>query len=85
MELVAAAAGRKPGDTVDEEAVVAALTHAGGYPGRVARGMRAAVFLNKVEDPAAWAAAERIAPRLVPTYGLVAAGSARGGEVRVWR
>jgi probable selenium-dependent hydroxylase accessory protein YqeC len=82
---VAEAAGRKPGDTVDEETVVAALTHPGGYPARVAPSVRAAVFLNKAEGPAAWAAAERIAPRLLPTYPLVVAGSARGGEVRAWR
>ena len=50
-----------------------------------ARGVRAAVFLNKAEGPEAWSAAGRIAPRLIGPYALVAAGSARGGEVRVWR
>jgi len=85
LELVAAATGKQAGQAVDEEAVVAALSHAEGYPARVAPGVRAAVFLNKAEDPGAWAAAERIALRLIGTYPLVAAGSARGGEVRVWR
>ena len=84
LELVVKATGRIAGQTVDEDAMVAALTHAEGYPSRVAGGVRAAVFLNKAEDPEAWAAAERIAPRLLGPYALVAAGSARGGEVRVW-
>ena len=85
VELVAAATGRKPGVVVDEPTVVSALTHADSYPARVAAGVRAAVFLNKAEDAAAWAAAERIAPRLLGTYERVAGGSARGGEVRAWR
>jgi probable selenium-dependent hydroxylase accessory protein YqeC len=85
LERVAAATGKQVGQTVDEVAMVAALTHADGYPSRVARGVRAAVFLNKAEGPEAWAAAERIAPRLIGPYAMVAAGSARGGEVRVWR
>ena len=85
VELVAAATGRKPGEVVDEAAVAAALLHPEGYPARVARGVRAAVFLNKAEDPATWAAAERLAPRLLGTYERVAAGSARGGEVRSWK
>ena len=85
VELVAAATGRKPGQTVDEDAFVSALTHAQGYPARIGPGVRAAIFLNKVEDAATLAAAERIAPRLRGTYALVAAGSARGGEVRVWK
>jgi molybdenum cofactor cytidylyltransferase len=84
VELVAAATGRAVGETVDEEAVVAALTHAQGYPSRIAAGVRAAVFLNKVEDAAAWAAAARIAPALIPPYAIVAAGAARGGPVQVW-
>lgn len=85
VELVAAAAGRKPGQIVDEDAVVSALTCASGYPARIAPGTRAAVFLNKAEDAASRAAAERIAPRLLGPYALVAAGSARGGDVRVWK
>jgi probable selenium-dependent hydroxylase accessory protein YqeC len=84
VELVAAATGRKPGEDVDEAAVASALLHPEGYPARVTRGVRAAVFLNKAEDAATWAAAERIAPRLLGTYERVAAGSARGGEVRSW-
>jgi probable selenium-dependent hydroxylase accessory protein YqeC len=85
VELVAGATGRKPGERVDEDALASALTHADGYPARITPGMRAAVFLNKAEDAAAWAAAERIAPRLLGPYALVAAGSARGGDVRVWK
>ena len=85
VELVAAAAGRKPGQIVDEDAVVSALTCASGYPARIPPGTRAAVFLNKAEDAASRAAAERIAPRLLGPYALVAAGSARGGDVRVWK
>jgi probable selenium-dependent hydroxylase accessory protein YqeC len=85
VELVAAATGRKPGEVVDEPAVASALVHPEGYPARVASGMRAAVFLNKAEDAATWAAAGRIAPRLLGTYERVGAGSARGGEVRAWR
>jgi probable selenium-dependent hydroxylase accessory protein YqeC len=85
VDLVAAATGRQPGQMVDEDAVTAALIHAEGYPARAARGVGTGVFLNKAEDPAAWAAAARIAPRLIGPYAVVAAGSARGGEVRVWR
>lgn len=85
VELVAAATGRAPGQTVDEDTVVSALIYAEGYPARIAAGMRAAVFLNKAEDAATLAAAERIAPRLRGPYAVVAAGSARGGDVRVWK
>jgi probable selenium-dependent hydroxylase accessory protein YqeC len=84
VELVAAATGRTPGQAVDEDAFVSALTHPRGYPARLTPAMRAAVFLNKAEDAATRAAAGRIAPRLLGPYSLVAAGSARGGEVRVW-
>lgn len=83
VELVAAAAGRKPGQIVDEDAVVSALTCADGYPARIAPGMRGAVFLNKVEDGASAEAAARIASRLIPPYDCVIAGSARSGELRV--
>ena len=85
LELVSAATGRAVGETVDEETVVAALTHGQGYPARIAPGVRAAVFLNKVEDAVREAAAARIAPRLIPPYHVVAAGAARGGAVRVWK
>ena len=85
VELVAAATGRSPGQTVDEDTVASALAHAEGYPARIAPGTRSAVFLNKAEDAATQAAAERIATRLLGTYSLVAAGSARGGDVRVWK
>jgi probable selenium-dependent hydroxylase accessory protein YqeC len=85
VDLVAAAAGRAVGTTVDEDVVVAALAHASGYPSRVPPGARSGVFLNKAEGAATLAAAERIAPRLLPPYGFVAAGSARGGAARIWR
>ena len=85
VELVAAATGRSPGQIVDEDTVASALAHAEGYPVRIAPGTRSAVFLNKAEDAATQAAAERIATRLLGTYSLVAAGSARGGDVRVWK
>jgi probable selenium-dependent hydroxylase accessory protein YqeC len=84
LELVAAATGRRMGETVDEDVVVAALNHRDGYPARIGPGVRAAVFLNKVEDAARRDAAARIAPRLMPPYRVVAAGSARGGDIRVW-
>jgi probable selenium-dependent hydroxylase accessory protein YqeC len=84
LELVAAATGRRVGETVDEDVVVAALNRRDGYPARIGRGVRAVVFLNKVEDAARRDAAARIAPRLMPPYRVVAAGSARGGDVRVW-
>lgn len=85
VELLAAATGRFPGQVVDEATVVAALCHEGGYPSRVPSGARAGVFLNKVEDGITWGAAERIAPRLIPPYTFVAAGTARRGSARVWR
>lgn len=84
LALVAAATGRRAGETVDEDAVVAALTRADGYPARIGPGVRGAVFLNKAEDAAHREAAARIAPRLMPPYAVVAAGSARGGDVSVW-
>jgi probable selenium-dependent hydroxylase accessory protein YqeC len=82
LELVGSATGRHAGETIDEDTVVAALSHAEGYPARVAAEMRAAVFLNKVEDAPTWEAAARIASALVPPYALVAAGSAREGHAR---
>jgi len=82
VDRVAAAAGRAPGSMVDEEVVVATLCDPSGYPSRVPRGSRAAVFLNKAEGEAALDAAARIARRLVPPYQFVAAGSARAGSAR---
>jgi probable selenium-dependent hydroxylase accessory protein YqeC len=70
IDRVAAAAGRAPGSVVD-------------YPSRVPPRARAGVFLNKAEGEAALAAAGRIARRLVPPYGFVAAGSARAGSAQV--
>lgn len=84
VELVAAAAGKPVGATVDEDVVVAALVRPSGYPGRLPAGAQASVFLNKAEADLAQAAAARIAPRLLPPYGRAIAGSARGGPVRVW-
>jgi probable selenium-dependent hydroxylase accessory protein YqeC len=83
LELVAAAARRNPGDPIDEDAVVAALGHAAGYPARVPEGARLGLFLNKAEEEASLRAAARLAVRLVPPYGFVAAGSARAGQARV--
>ncbi len=83
-ELVAAASGKLEGQTVDEDTLLAALTHPAGYPARVPGGALAAVFLNKAEGDDARAAAARIAPRLIPPYARVVAGSARGGPVQVW-
>lgn len=84
LELVTAATGRAVGDVVDEETLAAALLHPGGYLSRLPAGGRSGAFLNKAEDGPSRAAAERIARRLLPAYGLVAAGAARGGEVRVF-
>lgn len=84
LEMVAAAAGRAPGEIVDEDVIVAALVHRAGYTARVPPGARSGVFLNKAEDSETRAAAQRLARRLVPPYDLVASGSARGGEVAVW-
>jgi molybdenum cofactor cytidylyltransferase len=83
LELVGDACGKLRGARLGPEDVVHALGSARGYPSRVPPGARAAVFLNKVERPEAWAAAEWIAPRLVPPYQLLLAGSARTGECRV--
>jgi len=82
LERVLAATRRCAGDVVGEEDVVATLTDPAGYPKRFRAGLRAGVFLNKVEQPADWAAAQRIAARLRPPYQLVAAGCARSGDAR---
>jgi probable selenium-dependent hydroxylase accessory protein YqeC len=84
LELVSAASGTAIGEAVDEDTIVACLRHSGGYPSRLPHGARAAVFLNKVEDPERQAMARRIARRVVPPYGLVVAGSAAGAAARVW-
>jgi probable selenium-dependent hydroxylase accessory protein YqeC len=84
LEILAAAVGRAVGETIDEDLVAAALLHPLGYLSRVPPGARTAVFLNKAETAPALAAAERLARRLREGYGLVAAGAARGGEVRVF-
>jgi molybdenum cofactor cytidylyltransferase len=84
VDLVSAASGTALGEAVDEDTVVACLRHTRGYLSRLPPGARAAVFLNKAEDAERRAAAQRIARRLVPPYGLVAGGSARGAAVRLW-
>jgi probable selenium-dependent hydroxylase accessory protein YqeC len=84
-EIVSRLAGLDAGAPVTEDAFVAALTHPESYPSRAAAGMRALVFLNKVEDEAARAAAGRLAPRLVPPFDGVVAGSARAGRSAVDR
>jgi len=83
VERVAAASGRSPGTKVDEDVVVSTLLDPSGYPSRRPSRGRAGVFLNKAEGPAALEAAARIAPRLVPPYDLVVAGSARAGFAQV--
>ena len=82
VESVVEATGKRRGLALDEGDLVACLRHPLGYPSRVPAGARAAVFLNKAEDAAAFAAAERIAGRLIPPYDVVVAGSARDGEGR---
>jgi probable selenium-dependent hydroxylase accessory protein YqeC len=84
LDLVSAATGTTIGEAVDEDTVVSCLRYARGYVSRLPAGARAAVFLNKVEDVERRAAALRIARRVVPPYGLVAAGSASGAAARLW-
>jgi len=82
VDRVAAAAGREPRSPIDEDVIVATLCDPTGYPSRFRAGARAAVFLNKAEDGPTLEAAARIAPRLVPPYEYVVAGSARAGSAR---
>jgi probable selenium-dependent hydroxylase accessory protein YqeC len=82
-EIVAAFTGLAADESVTEEAVAACLSHADGYPARIREGLRAAVFLNKVEDEPRRQAAARIAARLDGCYGAVVAGSARGAAERL--
>jgi len=82
LERVLAATSRVEGDLAGEPEVVATLLDPSGYPSRLRAGLRSAVFLNKTESDAEWAAAERIAAALKPPYGAVAAGSARSGTAR---
>lgn len=81
-EIVSRLAGLAVDALVTEDAFVAALTHRESYPSRVV-GARALVFLNKVEDEAARAAAGRLAPRLVPPFDGVVAGSSRATAERL--
>jgi molybdenum cofactor cytidylyltransferase len=82
VERVGEACGKARGEPLGEEDVRRSLCAPDGYPARVPPGARAAVFLNKVHDAQAWAAASRLAPALVPPYARVVAGSARAGECR---
>ena len=82
LERVVEATGG--GAAIDEAALAACLLHPPGYPARVPRGARLAAFLNKAEGEGQEAAAARIAARLLPTYALVVAGSARAGTGRRW-
>jgi probable selenium-dependent hydroxylase accessory protein YqeC len=83
VERVALATGRSAGDPIDEDSFVAALAWPLGYPARISAGLRSGVFLNKIEDAHDREAAGRIARRLVPPYGFVAGGSARGADACV--
>lgn len=82
-EIVMRLAGLAPGAPVTEEALASCLAHGESYPSHFCAGRRSAVFLNKAEDEAALAAAGRIAARLSPPYGVVAAGAARGEARRL--
>jgi len=82
-EIVGRLTGLGPDEPVTEEALAGCLAHPDGYPARIRDGLRAVVFLNKVEDAARDAAAERIAGRLCPPYAAVLAGSARGHARRL--
>jgi probable selenium-dependent hydroxylase accessory protein YqeC len=84
LDQMAAATGQAPGTPISEDTIVRALAWPEGYLRRVPPAARAAVFFNKVEDDDAMAAAARMAARLLPTYERVVAGSARGGQARVW-
>lgn len=83
LELVRVATGRAGDAAVEPGDVAAALRDPRGYPARIRAGLRAGVFLNKAEQPAAWSAAREIAGRLRPPYDFVAAGSAQGGQARL--
>jgi probable selenium-dependent hydroxylase accessory protein YqeC len=84
IERVAAVTRRLPGEAVGVDDVVATLCDPQGYPARLRAGLRAGVFLNKVEAPPLWLPAEQIAARLLPPYHFVVAGSARAGEALPW-
>jgi probable selenium-dependent hydroxylase accessory protein YqeC len=82
FERVQALTGRGLGEPIDDWVFVAALGHPSSYPRHRPACGRLGAFLNKAEI-AGEGAAEGIARRLVPPYDFVAAGSARGGAVRV--
>ena len=82
LERVLAATGRQASDVVRPEDVVRTLADPDGYPARFRRGMRTAVFLNKLEEQPSDRDAEAVARGLRPPYDLVVAGSARAGEAK---
>jgi probable selenium-dependent hydroxylase accessory protein YqeC len=82
LERVLLATRRAEGDPIGEGDVSATLLDPSGYPSRLRAGLRSAVFLNKTESHAEWAAAQRIADALEPAYQIVAAGSAQSGSAR---
>jgi probable selenium-dependent hydroxylase accessory protein YqeC len=83
LERVLAVSGIGVGDRVSCGEVAAVLKDPAGYPARIRPGLRAGVFLNKVEAAGDWRDAEAIAARLLPPYHFVAAGSARSGVARL--
>jgi probable selenium-dependent hydroxylase accessory protein YqeC len=84
LDRVREVAGTAAGGAVEEGTVVRALLAREGYPARVPAHGAGAVFLNKAEDEARWAAAARMAPALAPPYAFVVAGSGRAGTGERW-
>ncbi len=82
LERVQALSGRALGDAIDEDLMVAVLGHPSSYPRSRPASGRLGLFLNRAE--AAVHVHERFAGRLIPPYDLVAVGSAREGEARVF-
>jgi probable selenium-dependent hydroxylase accessory protein YqeC len=81
LDLVRAITGAAEGAPITPALIASALSHPASYPSRIVGGMRAGVFLNKADDPAAIADARAIAALLRPAYAFVVAGSARSGVV----
>lgn len=78
LSLVLEAAGRREGETLDEEAFVKVLTSRSGYLSRTPKSSRTAVFLNKAE---LIPIGRDLVTRLAPPFDLALCGSARTGEV----
>jgi probable selenium-dependent hydroxylase accessory protein YqeC len=81
LDLVCALTGAAEGAPITAAMIASALSHPASYRSRIVAGMRAGVFLNKADDPAAVADARAIAALLRPAYAFVVAGSARSGAV----